>query len=200
MQMYVSRRSLSGQSAARAVIALLALSYLILLSGCDIAGVQDDEAVLEYEAGAAVGEGIVFSFDPSQIETGQLVDLEAEESLDIAGFLQEQGFSKADITSATLQDANVRIVFPRSEEINFLDQAILKLTAPGHTAIELGSLSEFPTDDDANLEVLSDRDVANYLQEDSWLPVLQIDAATLNAEAGEYQLDMILTFRIEVSV
>ena len=205
MQMYIFRRMYSGQTPGPAPFpapaALIALFFVILLSGCDVAGLQDDEAVLEYEAGSEAGEAIRFLFAPDTLETGQLVELRAEEALDVSGFLNEHGFSKADITSAELQEATLEVNFPSTEQLDFLNEAILSLTAPGRTAVEVASLSDFPSDDDdASLDVGAGRDIANFLQADQWRPVLLIDASDLDTGSGEYQLNMVLTFRIEVSV
>ena len=189
----------TGRSRPFGALALLAL--LLTVAACDTAGVQNDEATLEYEAGTSLDNQIIFTFDPTDAETGGLVDLRAENPLDVGDFLFEQGFSKDDILSATLTEASLEVVLPSvGTEINFLNMAILKLDAPGLSELEIAEQDEFPSDDNVSLDIRTGRDVTSYLQKESFTPILQIDASDLQPDAGEYRLDLVLTVRIEVAV
>ncbi len=190
-------RPAATKFASRVGVVLL---IAFVVSGCDVAGIEEDEATLVYDAGAGVGDAIVFSFDPAPVETGVLVDISSESSVDVGAFLNEQGFGKEDIVSATIQTANLELLFPRGETLDFLNTAILKLTAEGRTATEVADRTDFPGDDDANLDVRPGRDVAGYLQAGEFRPVLTIDASRLDEEAEEYELYLVLTLRITVSV
>jgi hypothetical protein len=179
-----------------AVLTLLAAA--LLLTGCDTNSLGGDSVFLTQTISEDINGGdIIFSFSANDVEEGRLVDLSCDCTLDVEDFLNDQGFTKAELVSATVQSARLVMLFPTSEQLDFLDQAILKLDAPGVSVTEVANLTGFPSAREVNMQTLTSRDVASFLDGSGFEPILQIEPANLTADE-DYELSVILTIRMEL--
>lgn len=169
-----------------------------VLAGCDSAVSGEETIVLTAEVSTDdQGDPIRFTFQADDYETGRLADVQCGCSLDLGEFLADRGFTKADIVSATVQAARLRMLFPIQERLDFLNRAILKLEASGNSVTEIAELEDFPASAEASLTPRSGRDVAGFVDDGSFEPILQIDPARLLA-GREYEIGLVLTIRVEV--
>lgn len=177
---------------------LLAMATLII-AGCDSASPGGDTIFLTHELTEEIGgEPITLSFSADDVATGRLQDIDCDCELDIASFLDVQGFSKSDIVSARLEAAEIVMLFPVNENVDFLDQAILKLTASGISPTEVANTSSFPASRTGSMNILPNRDIASFLDRPTFGLILQIDPASLRA-GQNYQMSLVLKMRMEVS-
>lgn len=166
---------------------------LPLLMGCDSEEGSSDPVTLFVE----LDDDFRFSFRGSDIQTGRLQDLRCNCQVDISPFLFDQGFSKADIISASVESVQLEMLFPISAQANILNQAIVKLEADGVSATEVANQTSFPNSRSASISVLGGRDIAAILARSDFSTILQIDANTLEA-SRDYEIALVLRFRVEV--
>ncbi|GIV59492.1 MAG: hypothetical protein KatS3mg043_0581 [Rhodothermaceae bacterium] len=177
---------------------VLAVLALLLLTGCDSVGEEGGTIVLRPEVSEdAEGRDISFRFVSDGFPVGQLRDVSCDCEVDLGPFLQDQGFSKADLVSARLESARLVMLFPIDEQFDFLDQAILKFEADGLSATEVANRSGFPAAREATLNVLPNRDVTAFLTRNDFEVILQINAREL-VPSEEYEMALVMTFRLEV--
>lgn len=177
---------------------LLLMTALIVM-GCDSGSSGGDTIFLRHELTEDIGGSpITLAFSADDLSTGRLQDIVCDCELDIASFLDIQGFSKSDIVSARLEAAEIVMLFPVNENVDFLDQAILKLTAPGISPTEVANTSSFPSSRTGSMNILPNRDIASFLDRPTFGLILQIDPATLRA-GQDYQMSLVLDMRLEVS-
>ena len=177
----------------------LLLVGALLLAGCDSSSSGGDTIFLNHELTEDIsGSPITLAFSADEVTTGRLQDITCNCELDVADFLDVQGFSKSDIVSARLEAADIVMLFPVNENVDFLDQAILKLTAPGISPTEVANTCSFPSSRTGSMNVLPNRDIASFLDRPAFGLILQIDPATLRA-GQNYQMSLVLTMRLEVS-
>lgn len=179
-------------------LCLALVPALLLLSGCDSSPSESGTIILRPEVSEdADGEDISFSFASDGFPVGRLTDVDCDCRIDLGPYLEGQGFSKADVVSATLESARLVMLFPISEKLDFLDQAILKFEADGLSVTEVANGGPFPSEREAALTVLPNRDVSGFLTRSDFGAILQIDAGTL--EPGEdYEVALVMTFRLEL--
>ncbi|MFT5142231.1 MAG: hypothetical protein ACI80V_001446 [Rhodothermales bacterium] len=178
---------------------LLVAAFLLFgLAACDSAVLSDNVVVLRPAITAGTdGTPVRFSFQASDVGVGNLTDVRCNCELDVADYLSDRGFTKSDITSATLESAKLVMRFPISERIDFLNQAILKFRAPGNSATEVARQMTFPDARVVTLTPQSGRDVSGFMDDSAFEPILQIDPASLQA-GGDYAIDLELTLRLEL--
>lgn len=177
---------------------ILTVLLLVALVGCDSVDPSADTIFLTMQITEDVnGNPISLDFNANDLQTGRLQDLDCDCQLDIAGKLSEQGFSKGEIVSASLQTAQIVMLFPVNENVDFLDQAILKFTATGVSQTEVANTSTFPASRTAQMTVLPNRDIASFLERPNFGLILQIDPETLRT-GQSYQMSLVLTVRVEV--
>jgi hypothetical protein len=176
-----------------------AFGFLVLLSGCDTADPFGETIILTATVDRTVsGSDIEFAFDSESLTVGRLDDVGCDCALDIGPFLAAQGFEKSDLEAATVESARLVMLFPVSEQLDFLDEAILKLQAPGQSVTEVASRTSFPADRQAELATLSGRNIAGLIDGTTFTPILQLDASQLEVGA-EYTVALVLRIRLEVS-
>ncbi len=178
---------------------LVSFCLLLLISGCDsgLSGVDSVFLTAELSTDTQASP-IRFTFEGGAVETGRLTDVSCGCQLDVAAYLADRGFSKADILSATISSARLVMLFPISERLDFLETAILKLTAPGNSVTEVAQQSTFPQAREVELTPLAGRDVAGFLDDSTFAPILQIDASRLQA-AADYEIGLVLEIRLELA-
>ncbi len=176
----------------------LLLVTALLVMGCDSSSSGGDTIFLNHELTEDIsGSPITLAFSADDVATGRLQDIACDCELDIASFLDVQGFSKSDIVSARLEAVEIVMLFPVNERVDFLDQAILKLTAPGISPTEVANTSSFPSSRTGSMDILPNRDIASFLDRPTFGLILQINPATLRA-GQNYQMSLILDVRMEV--
>ncbi|MEQ9105557.1 MAG: hypothetical protein RIE53_12775 [Rhodothermales bacterium] len=177
---------------------ILGAFFLVILAGCDSVDPSSETIFLTMQITEDVdGNPISLGFNANDLQTGRLQDLDCGCQLDIAGKLSEQGFSKGEIVSASLQSAQIVMLFPVNENVAFLDQAILKFTATGVSQTEVANTSNFPASRTAQMTVLPNRDIAAFLERPNFGLILQIDPETLRT-GQSYEMSLVLTVRVEV--
>lgn len=178
---------------------LILVALTVSLAACDSAVGGADSVFLNAELSADTdGDPVRFVFESSEVQTGRLMDVECDCELDVTEFLADRGFSKNDIISATVKSARLVMLFPISERLNFLDEAILKMRAPGNSITEVARQGSFGETREVALEPLTGRDVSGFMDNSSFEPILQIDAATLQAGAS-YEIGLVLEIRLELA-
>jgi hypothetical protein len=178
---------------------LVSLCLLLLLAGCDSGLSGVDSVFLTAELSTDTDASpIRFAFEGGAVQTGRLTDVSCDCELDVAAFLADRGFTKADILSATIESARLVMLFPISERLDFLDTAILKLTASGNSVTEVAQQSTFSQTREVELTPLTGRDIAGFLDDSTFAPILQIDAARLQATA-DYEIGLVLDIRLELA-
>lgn len=177
---------------------VLMTALLSQVVGCDSDSLSSGTVFLTHEFSEDVqGEAIRFSFSSDELQTNRLHDLSCECDLNIDEFITAQGFQPSDIVTAKLVSAEIIMLFPISERLDFLNQAILKLTGQGISPTEVASLSTLPSAREASMSVLPNRDIATFLERSSFGAILQIDPSSL--ESGEtYDMSIILKVRLEL--
>jgi len=171
---------------------------MLVLGGCDTDSLGGDSVILTHTISEDVdGDDIIFAFSSGDIQEGRLVDLSCGCTLDVDEHLNDQGFTKAQLVSATVQSVRVVMLFPTSEQLSFLDEAILKLGAPGSSDTEVANITSLPSAREVNLQTLSNRDVVSFLDSPGFEPILQINAGDLT-DGEDYELSTILTIRMEL--
>lgn len=178
-------------------LSALALLAVLSMAGCDAALTSDTVVLSSQISTDSNGRPIRFGFAAGSVSTGRLVDISCGCTVDIGAFLADRGFAKTDIVSATVTSARLVMLFPISERINFLNQAILKFQASGNSATEVANLSTFPDSREVNLTAQSSRNVAGFLDGSGFQPTLQIDAARL-INGADYEIGLVMDIRIEV--
>ncbi|NNE69630.1 MAG: hypothetical protein HKN29_04615 [Rhodothermales bacterium] len=175
------------------------LLLLLGLTACDSAVGGADSVFLTAELSTDLdGDPVRFVFESADVQTGRLTDVSCDCELDVTEFLADRGFSRDDIISATVASGRLVMLFPISERLDFLDEAILKLQAPGNSVTEVAQQSAFGETREVALDPLPGRDVAGFMDDSAFEPILQIDAAAL--QAGEsYEIGLVLEIRLELA-
>ncbi len=178
---------------------MLVFFSMIHLSGCDSNSTGKNRVGLTREISLdANGDPVLFSFDAVDTAVGRLQDIRCKCNIDIGPFLTSQGFTKADIVSASLTGARIVMLLPTSERVNFLTSAILKLQTDGLSATEVANQSGFPDSRESTMQTLSNRDISAFLERTNFETILQINPASL--QAGEsYELGLVFTVQLEMS-
>ena len=186
-----------SRTARRLPLSLLVACF-VFIAGCDVDALTSDTIFLTHEFSDTVqGESIHFTFSGNDLSTGRLQDVNCDCSLNIADFITGQGFQPSDLVSATLISAEIIMLFPISEKMDFLDQAILKFTANGVSATEVANISSFSATQEVNMSVLPNRDIGSFLEQPQFGAILQVNPATLDASRS-YDLSIILKVRLEL--
>jgi len=184
---------------ARLLPVILIFFSMIHLSGCDSNNSNSNRVGLTREMSLdANGDPILFSFDAADTAMGRLQDIRCNCNIDIGPFLTSQGFSKADIVSASLTAARIVMLLPTSERVNFLTSAILKFQTDGLSATEVANQSGFADSRESTMQTLSNRDISAFLERSNFETILQINPASL--QTGEsYELGLVFTVQLEMS-
>jgi len=182
----------------RALVVFVFSAFVLAFSGCDSGSNGDNILTLQIEVSEDMnGKDIDFTFASDTFQTGRLEDVPCGCNIEIDAFLESRGFTKSDIQSARLKSARLVMLFPVSERLDFLSQAILKFESDGLSATEVANQSSFPSAREAGLTILSNRDITSFLTRSNFKAILQIDAQRL-LPAEDY--DMALVMEIEMDV
>ena len=172
---------------------LTAVVYLLLLtltSGCDTLGLEEGGNSIFLST--TTGE-ICFRF--SGLTAGGSQSVLSVESFDFGSFLQQEGFSKSEVIAATVQSADIRLVFPLGESLSVLDRATVSLrgTGAGETSVAEGTA--FSSSRSASLDVTG-TGVGSAVKASSIQGVLQLVGAETISD--DFEISVNLTIQIEV--
>lgn len=177
---------------------LLLAAALLALTGCDSGLTDPDVVILNHElTRSGDGSAVSFAFNANNVTVGQTAVLRCGCTVDLDPWLASQGFTRADIVDATVKSATLTMLFPVTERVSFLDNAILRFEAAGLQPSEVATRSSFPDARETSLTPVSGRSVAAFASKDEFEPVLVIDAASLKAGA-DYEMTVSVTLRLEL--
>lgn len=182
---------------ARRLAVVLAVSLLVFFVGCDTVDPGGESVVLFANVEDQLGDDLRFSFDSDNAQVGQALTLQAAQRIDLGAFLNQQGFSKAEVLSAQVESAAIGVRFPLGVSVDFMDDVTLQLTASGLSATTVASRSTFPSSRDVNLNVQADQPIASFVTRPDFGVQLLLTPGSL--QPGEdYELTVTMRVRIEV--
>jgi|GEM_PF-1630504 len=171
---------------------------ILVMNGCDSGNNSDNTITLQAEVSQDMnGKDVSFKFSSDSFPTGRLEDVSCECNIDLESFLDSRGFTRADLLSAKLKSARLVMLFPVSERLDFLNQAILKFEADGVSVTEVANQGSFPTNREADLSVLANRDITSFLSRSNFDAILQIDAKQL-LPAEDYEMALVMDIEMQV--
>ncbi len=174
-----------------------ALALGLVLAGCDTVDPGSETVVLFVNVEDQLGEDLRFSFEADNAQVGQPLTVAAAQRIDLGPFLDQQGFSKAEVIAATVESATVGVRFPIQARANFMQQAALQVTATGLSATTVAAQSSFPDSREAALTVQSSRSITGFVTRSDFGVQLVLTPATL-LPGEDYELTATLRIRIEV--
>ena len=142
------------------VIGLLAVAFL--MAGCDSA--MEDSITLQPKT-------ITFefpNFTDEDVEDGT-IELSAESPKDLSDQLRNDGFERGDVVGATISETELVRIGPlqQAKLLPFLNEAELRLNAPGQSSITIGTRTGFNPDESTTSLNTTDQDVADFVRAES---------------------------------
>ncbi|MBN8588659.1 MAG: hypothetical protein J0L94_10100 [Rhodothermia bacterium] len=174
-------------------IGLLGLLFLFTSNGCDPVGPTDTVTL-------TANKEFFFTFASGDGQT-KTRSLTSDNKIDIADVLAAQNFTKAALTSGTLDTAVLEVIFPTGVPVSFLQGIKLSLSAAGLPTREVASQVNFPTgvnEDTVTLTIDALEDITPYLRAESFSGKLDITANTLLLNR-EYELNVRLKLLARVN-
>lgn len=170
---------------------------MLFLSSCDSDGSSDeDPIILTTEITRDVAnKPIRFKFVSNEFVEGQLQDLRCDCDIDIGPFLETQGFIKDEILAARVTDARLEILFPLSQQIDFLAEANLVVEGPKLTVLEIAALQGFPDSREASFQIHPDLDITSFLTRDDFEIILQMNPNELIDDEA-FELGLVLSIEL----
>ena len=169
---------------------LLSAALMALVGGgCDAA---DDEAVI-----LTTEETFFFSFDADDVSDGAPLSLVSEGRADLGPFLSSRGFTKAEITTVLVASARLEVLRPINENVDVLGSVILEVEAEGADREVAQQARLSAGDDDVELEVLPNRNIATFVRNGDFGAIVTIEPR--DPTPGEtYELGVVMNLRIEL--
>ena len=169
------------------VAALAAL--LLLLPACDTVGeIGNENVILTRDA--------TFAFD-FQVDAPQAsLRATSTNQVDLAG--QLEGFTKAEILSATVTSARLTRIQPvRADLSELMNAATLELTASGASATSIAQLASPPASAEAQLTITGSPAVTSHVKASSFGAALTFTNLAVPS-LGVYRFEATVRLRIEV--
>jgi hypothetical protein len=182
------RKTLSSfrRNAAIGVYLLL----LVMTSGCDTLDLGGGDTITL----TTTVRDICFRF--TGITDGASRSVVSEDGINLASFLLSEGFSKADVVSARVQSAEIRILFPQGQNLSVFEAANLQLRTGGEGGVSVASSSDLANARNDALTVSTGRDIATLVQAPSFEGLLQlVGAANLQ---DDFEVTVNLTIAVDV--
>ena len=165
-------------------------SLLAVTSGCDTLGLETGgESVFL----TASNQELCFRF--TGVTAGGSRSVLSVESIDIGAFLQQEGFSKSEVISATVESADIRMVFPLGESLSVLQEATVSLRASGGGESSVASASSFSDTRRTDLQTNS-RNVGSIITAANFQGVLELVGD--QSISDDFEITVNLDIRIEV--
>lgn len=168
------------------------LAWFTFTAGCDVPG-PDNTITLTAD------KDLNFQFSSGNGATREMT-LTSNESIDVSDVLQSQNFQKTAITSATIDQATVEIIFPGTVPIGFLSEARLSFAATGLTTTQVASQVVFPqgaSDKTVTLNIDATKDITSFVKAASFNGKLFLAAQTLQTNK-QYEIQARLRLLVRV--
>ena len=173
-------------------LALAGSLALLTLAGCSEDLVGGGEPVI-----LSFTEEVQFEFtSEAAMMMGQTTEILASDRIDLAEEMRRQGFGKAEVLSATVESARLRVQFPLGVNADFLNAATLQIEAAEQPGATVATQTDFPSAREATLDVRAGENVIGYVTAPDFGLVLEVDPAELQNEE-DYQLRLTIQFRVE---
>ena len=170
---------------------LVSSAMLLCLSGCDTLVEESDPITLQPKQAT-----FEFELLASGVQPGSVVTLTSRNSVDLAEALQEDGFVKDEVLSATILSAQLRQIFPLSQNLSVLESAELKLQG-GNLTASVATLGTMPPQKNAAMGVDQGQAVRAFVVSPSIRAVLDLLPASLTP-GEEYTFEVTVAFSIVV--
>ncbi|HRR09528.1 MAG TPA: hypothetical protein PLO56_12630 [Rhodothermales bacterium] len=172
---------------------LLSLLFLLTSSGCDPVGPTDTVTL-------TANKEFFFTFASGDGQT-KTRSLTSDNKIDITDVLTAQNFTKAALSSGTLDSAVLEVIFPTGIPVSFLKTVTLSFSAPGLSTLVVATQTNFPSganDDTVTLSIDALKDITPFLREDSFSGNLNLTANSLLLNR-EYELNVRLKLLARVN-
>ena len=166
----------------------LVSSAAFTTSGCDIIEATEDTILLP-----ATTVELCFRFE--RTSTSQELTVVSEASASLARYLQNEGYSTADVVTATITEGDLRFAFPLNETFALFEEADIRLRAGGREASVLRSWSGSNTRS-MILDVNETQDVGAIVSASSFEGVL----VHTGARSTDGMLEVMLTLVVQLEV
>jgi len=173
------------------------LILIILIAGCDTAGMSDGIVLVHTVDETVGGDPIRFAFSSSDVQSGVLTTVSCGCTLDVGGFLQSNSFSKAEILTARVTGARVKSVFPIGQRLNYLDE--LRLTVAGNSSgtEDIAGSDSFSNTQEKALTVTGGNTVADLVRQSGFTARIGVDPSN-TMSSTDYELEVEFTIEFEM--
>lgn len=138
-----------------------------------------------------------FEINTDGVDPGQTVQVNSEESVNLAQALDEAGgYTKAEVLSATVTRVELERINPTGVNLSILEEALVAFTASGVSTKTIATATSLPSSPSATLPVSSSPDVTSFVIAPSFRGALTIVPESV--PDGILVLRATVTFRIEV--
>ena len=194
-----SRSDPAPASVCRSVRSLrlggLLLLAALFVSGCDLLTAQEETVILR-----DLESRFTVSFSGSSVSAGtpKSFDSDGTVRVDLAGYVQEEGFAPGDVRSVRPESARLFVNFPPGQQLGFLDRVVVRLSASDLGAVTVASQDQFPSSQSrTSLSVNSSQSLQQHLAR---AMTGQLEVTTSEAlDADEtYELEVEMTYAVEV--
>ena len=115
-----------------------------------------------------------FEINAADLSQGESFAVEAEDPVDLGPALSADGFTKAEVISATVTRVELERVSPAGVDLSILDQAQVALVAAGGASRTIASSSSLPDDPSTTLSISGNSDATSFVTAPSFEGVLTI--------------------------
>lgn len=171
------------------IVAMLALVTVVTAS-CDVVTASEPLTL------QAKTVSFRFEFSSDGVDPGETVEVQSEESANLGPDLSADGFTKAEVLSATVTAVELERISPATVDLNFLDEAQLSFTASGVSARTVATSSSLPSARTASLP-LSNTDVTTFVVAPTFRAALAVVPATVPQAGFVLRANVTLRIRVE---
>lgn len=169
---------------------LVLVTVTLALASCDVVAPTDGIPLQE--------KTVTFRFEINTdgVSPGETVQATSEESANLEQALDADGYTKAEVLSATVTRVELERINPTSVDLGILEEALLALTASNISSKTIASSTSLPASRSASLPVSSSPDVTSYVIAPSFRGSLTLVPETV--PGGILVLRATVRLRIEV--
>ena len=136
-----------------------------------------------------------FEFDSDGVTPGGSVGVQSEADVDLGPELLSDGFTKAEVISATVTSVELERISPTTVNLNFLEEASIEFAASGIAGRSIAGSNSLPDNRTAMLSVTS-ANVTTFVVAPSFRAVLNVVPESV--PEGGWVLRSNVTLRIDV--
>lgn len=166
------------------------LAAVVLLASCDTVNPTDNIILPEKTV------SFRFEIGPDGISPGETITVEAEDPVDLGSALNADGFTKAEVLSATVTRVELERVSPAGVDLSILEEAEVALVASGVSSRTIASSSSLPDDPATTLSISGSSDATSFVTASSFEGVLTIVPAVV--PQGLLVMRATVSLRVEV--